>query len=160
MSHCSIVTFAGFLNCLFFLNSEQSQNCGSPRCCHKITSRIFFVTSNILQFAKTWSQLLVGGCETDYTNTFLFSNFFIFCLPFQRDEAKCPSLPHSCTCTQDSIGPQGPPGPSVKTPSSVFVFCNFISSTSCLFSPDKTVFSGVGHVLMMMLKPYFSLLVL
>eukprot|EP00064_Thunnus_orientalis_P006626 superscaffoldBa00000696_g6644 len=29
-----------------------------------------------------------------------------------RDEAKCPSLPHSCTCTQDSIGPQGPPGPS------------------------------------------------
>uniref|UniRef100_A0AAX7V8U8 Collagen, type XII, alpha 1a n=1 Tax=Astatotilapia calliptera TaxID=8154 RepID=A0AAX7V8U8_ASTCA len=28
-----------------------------------------------------------------------------------RDEAKCPSLPHSCTCTQDSIGPQGPPGP-------------------------------------------------
>ncbi|XP_017269709.1 collagen alpha-1(XII) chain isoform X2 [Kryptolebias marmoratus] len=33
-------------------------------------------------------------------------------LPATRDEAKCPSLPHSCTCTQDSIGPQGPPGPS------------------------------------------------
>uniref|UniRef100_A0A673B2H7 Collagen alpha-1(XII) chain n=1 Tax=Sphaeramia orbicularis TaxID=375764 RepID=A0A673B2H7_9TELE len=33
-------------------------------------------------------------------------------LPSTRDEAKCPSLPHSCTCTQDSIGPQGPPGPS------------------------------------------------
>ncbi|XP_034431804.1 collagen alpha-1(XII) chain isoform X3 [Hippoglossus hippoglossus] len=32
-------------------------------------------------------------------------------LPATRDEAKCPSLPHSCTCTQDSIGPQGPPGP-------------------------------------------------
>ncbi|XP_075883605.1 collagen alpha-1(XII) chain isoform X2 [Nelusetta ayraudi] len=32
-------------------------------------------------------------------------------LPSTRDEAKCPSLPHSCTCTQDSIGPQGPPGP-------------------------------------------------
>uniref|UniRef100_A0AAQ4P830 Collagen type XII alpha 1 chain n=1 Tax=Gasterosteus aculeatus aculeatus TaxID=481459 RepID=A0AAQ4P830_GASAC len=37
-------------------------------------------------------------------------------LPSTRDEAKCPSLPHSCTCTQDSIGPEGPPGPSVKTP--------------------------------------------
>uniref|UniRef100_A0AAQ5ZQY6 Collagen alpha-1(XII) chain n=1 Tax=Amphiprion ocellaris TaxID=80972 RepID=A0AAQ5ZQY6_AMPOC len=36
-------------------------------------------------------------------------------LPATRDEAKCPSLPHSCTCTQDSIGPQGPPGPSVNT---------------------------------------------
>uniref|UniRef100_M3ZDJ3 Collagen alpha-1(XII) chain n=1 Tax=Xiphophorus maculatus TaxID=8083 RepID=M3ZDJ3_XIPMA len=35
-------------------------------------------------------------------------------LPATRDEAKCPSLPHSCTCTQDSIGPQGPPGPSVN----------------------------------------------
>nr|XP_040055050.1 collagen alpha-1(XII) chain isoform X2 [Gasterosteus aculeatus aculeatus] len=33
-------------------------------------------------------------------------------LPSTRDEAKCPSLPHSCTCTQDSIGPEGPPGPS------------------------------------------------
>ncbi|KAL6105800.1 col12a1 [Pungitius sinensis] len=33
-------------------------------------------------------------------------------LPSTRDEAKCPSLPHSCTCTQDSIGPQGPPGHS------------------------------------------------
>uniref|UniRef100_A0AAX7UCA1 Collagen alpha-1(XII) chain n=1 Tax=Astatotilapia calliptera TaxID=8154 RepID=A0AAX7UCA1_ASTCA len=32
----------------------------------------------------------------------------------KRDEAKCPSLPHSCTCTQDSIGPQGPPGPLVQ----------------------------------------------
>ena len=36
-------------------------------------------------------------------------------LPPQREEAKCPALPHSCTCTQDSIGPQGPSGPSVKT---------------------------------------------
>uniref|UniRef100_A0A3Q4AFB8 Collagen alpha-1(XII) chain n=1 Tax=Mola mola TaxID=94237 RepID=A0A3Q4AFB8_MOLML len=35
-------------------------------------------------------------------------------LPATRDEAKCPSLPHSCTCTQDSIGPQGPPGHPVR----------------------------------------------
>ncbi|XP_048083246.1 collagen alpha-1(XII) chain isoform X1 [Alosa alosa] len=32
-------------------------------------------------------------------------------LPATRDEAKCPALPHSCTCAQDSIGPQGPSGP-------------------------------------------------
>ncbi|XP_060790300.1 collagen alpha-1(XII) chain isoform X3 [Neoarius graeffei] len=33
-------------------------------------------------------------------------------LPATRDEAKCPALPHSCTCTQDSVGPPGPAGPS------------------------------------------------
>ncbi|XP_016097605.1 collagen alpha-1(XII) chain-like [Sinocyclocheilus grahami] len=29
----------------------------------------------------------------------------------KRDEAKCPALPHSCTCAQDSVGPPGPAGP-------------------------------------------------
>lgn len=33
---------------------------------------------------------------------------------FQRDEAKCPALPHACTCSQDSKGPPGPPGPAVR----------------------------------------------
>ncbi|XP_062864011.1 collagen alpha-1(XII) chain [Trichomycterus rosablanca] len=33
-------------------------------------------------------------------------------LPATRDEAKCPALPHTCTCAQDSVGPQGPAGPS------------------------------------------------
>uniref|UniRef100_W5NJS9 Collagen alpha-1(XII) chain n=1 Tax=Lepisosteus oculatus TaxID=7918 RepID=W5NJS9_LEPOC len=33
-------------------------------------------------------------------------------LPSTRDEAKCPALPHACTCAQDSIGPPGPPGPT------------------------------------------------
>uniref|UniRef100_A0A673LVD9 Collagen alpha-1(XII) chain-like n=1 Tax=Sinocyclocheilus rhinocerous TaxID=307959 RepID=A0A673LVD9_9TELE len=32
-------------------------------------------------------------------------------IPAMRDEAKCPALPHSCTCAQDSIGPPGPAGP-------------------------------------------------
>uniref|UniRef100_A0A8C7CZN4 Collagen alpha-1(XII) chain n=1 Tax=Oncorhynchus kisutch TaxID=8019 RepID=A0A8C7CZN4_ONCKI len=36
-------------------------------------------------------------------------------LPATRDELKCPALPHACTCAQDSVGPPGPPGPSVKT---------------------------------------------
>uniref|UniRef100_A0AAR2LT43 Collagen alpha-1(XII) chain n=1 Tax=Pygocentrus nattereri TaxID=42514 RepID=A0AAR2LT43_PYGNA len=35
-------------------------------------------------------------------------------LPATRDEAKCPALPHSCTCAQDSIGPPGPAGPPVN----------------------------------------------
>uniref|UniRef100_A0A8C7D060 Collagen alpha-1(XII) chain n=1 Tax=Oncorhynchus kisutch TaxID=8019 RepID=A0A8C7D060_ONCKI len=33
----------------------------------------------------------------------------------ELDELKCPALPHACTCAQDSVGPPGPPGPSVKT---------------------------------------------
>ncbi|XP_038672798.1 collagen alpha-1(XII) chain-like isoform X2 [Scyliorhinus canicula] len=33
-------------------------------------------------------------------------------LPSMRDEAKCPALPHACTCAQANIGPPGPPGPS------------------------------------------------
>ncbi|XP_042598849.1 collagen alpha-1(XII) chain isoform X2 [Cyprinus carpio] len=32
-------------------------------------------------------------------------------IPAMRDEAKCPALPHSCTCEQDSVGPPGPAGP-------------------------------------------------
>ncbi|KAM8953803.1 collagen alpha-1(XII) chain [Pelodytes ibericus] len=33
-------------------------------------------------------------------------------IPSMRDEAKCPALPHACTCAQDSVGAPGPPGPS------------------------------------------------
>ncbi|XP_055495106.1 collagen alpha-1(XII) chain-like isoform X1 [Leucoraja erinacea] len=33
-------------------------------------------------------------------------------IPSMRDEAKCPALPHACTCSQDSKGPPGPPGPA------------------------------------------------
>ncbi|XP_068179724.1 collagen alpha-1(XIV) chain-like [Antennarius striatus] len=32
-------------------------------------------------------------------------------LPALRVEDQCPSLPHACTCSQDSKGPPGPPGP-------------------------------------------------
>ncbi|KAM6973005.1 collagen alpha-1(XIV) chain [Aplochiton taeniatus] len=32
-------------------------------------------------------------------------------LPGLRKEEDCPALPRSCTCTQDSKGPEGPPGP-------------------------------------------------
>ncbi|XP_044215534.1 collagen alpha-1(XIV) chain isoform X1 [Thunnus albacares] len=32
-------------------------------------------------------------------------------LPALRVEEQCPSMPHSCTCSQDSKGPPGPPGP-------------------------------------------------
>uniref|UniRef100_A0A8C5R881 Collagen alpha-1(XII) chain n=1 Tax=Leptobrachium leishanense TaxID=445787 RepID=A0A8C5R881_9ANUR len=33
-------------------------------------------------------------------------------IPSMRDEAKCPALPHACTCAQDSVGAPGPSGPS------------------------------------------------
>uniref|UniRef100_A0A8C1UJU3 Collagen, type XII, alpha 1a n=1 Tax=Cyprinus carpio TaxID=7962 RepID=A0A8C1UJU3_CYPCA len=36
-------------------------------------------------------------------------------IPAMRDEAKCPALPHSCTCEQDSVGPPGPAGPPVRS---------------------------------------------
>ncbi|XP_053875162.1 collagen alpha-1(XIV) chain isoform X1 [Malaclemys terrapin pileata] len=32
-------------------------------------------------------------------------------LPALRDEESCPSLPHSCSCSEFSKGPLGPPGP-------------------------------------------------
>ncbi|CAM9514623.1 unnamed protein product [Lampetra planeri] len=32
-------------------------------------------------------------------------------LPSLRVEDSCPSLPHACSCSQDSKGPPGPPGP-------------------------------------------------
>uniref|UniRef100_A0A8C7T5B9 Collagen type XII alpha 1 chain n=1 Tax=Oncorhynchus mykiss TaxID=8022 RepID=A0A8C7T5B9_ONCMY len=52
-------------------------------------------------------------------------------LPATRDELKCPALPHACTCAQDSVGPPGPPGPSVKTitiPPSVLILSSMLST--------------------------------
>lgn len=102
---------------------------------------------------------VISGCETNHNNniivkcTFiLFSDFCIFWLPFQRVEAKCPALPHSCTCTQDSIGPQGPPGPSVKT-----LFRHIPPSSSFLVYLHLLLLlhliKCILHVLMIM--PYF-----
>lgn len=34
---------------------------------------------------------------------------------FQRVEEQCPSMPHACTCSQDSKGPPGPSGPPVRS---------------------------------------------
>ncbi|XP_012693541.2 collagen alpha-1(XII) chain isoform X2 [Clupea harengus] len=63
-----------------------------------------------------------GGAKRE-SATFQLQMFDIVCslgwttrdrccdLPATRDEAKCPALPHSCTCAQDSVGPQGPSGP-------------------------------------------------
>ncbi|KAJ8288713.1 hypothetical protein COCON_G00013720 [Conger conger] len=65
---------------------------------------------------------MVGGSRGE-SATFQLQMFDIVCslgwtsrdrccdLPSTRDEMKCPSLPHSCTCAQDSIGPPGPAGP-------------------------------------------------
>ncbi|KAJ8341791.1 hypothetical protein SKAU_G00340820 [Synaphobranchus kaupii] len=65
----------------------------------------------------------VAGGSRGESATFQLQMFDIICslgwasrdrccdLPSTRDEMKCPALPHSCTCAQDSIGPQGPSGP-------------------------------------------------
>lgn len=95
---------------------------------------------------------IIRGCEMDFL--FVFANVCIVFLPFQRDEAKCPSLPHSCTCTQDSIGPQGPPGPSVNTALSFLIRLHLL-----LFCPSalsKLFSSEVEYVLI--IRPYSFLL--
>lgn len=53
------------------------------------------------------------GVEDWKTFHFQFIGEYSFS-KFQRDEAKCPALPNACTCTQDSVGPPGPPGPAVR----------------------------------------------
>ncbi|KAK5892606.1 hypothetical protein CesoFtcFv8_012967 [Champsocephalus esox] len=42
-------------------------------------------------------------------------------LPALRVEEQCPSLPHACTCSQDSKGPPGPSGPPTGV---VSFFCH------------------------------------
>ena len=133
MSHCSIVNLAGYIKCLSCLDSIHILYNTLPGYCH-------FFTPSIL--CQDMVSIISGLQEFLCMPLFLFSNLYFFWIPLQRDEAKCPSLPHSCTCTQDSIGPQGPPGPSVKT-SLILPFNN------------KLFFSEVKHVVMMIAKPWF-----
>uniref|UniRef100_A0A3B5BAD1 Collagen type XIV alpha 1 chain n=1 Tax=Stegastes partitus TaxID=144197 RepID=A0A3B5BAD1_9TELE len=43
-------------------------------------------------------------------------------LPALRVEEQCPSMPHACTCSQDSKGPPGPSGPPVRTFKLIYSF--------------------------------------
>uniref|UniRef100_A0A665VXT7 Collagen, type XII, alpha 1a n=1 Tax=Echeneis naucrates TaxID=173247 RepID=A0A665VXT7_ECHNA len=98
--------------------------------CQEVAEKPIKEANNItLDGYEVLGKLVKSGGGRRQSATFQLQMFDIICslswisrdrccdLPSTRDEAKCPALPHSCTCTQDSIGPQGPPGPSVNTPS-------------------------------------------
>ncbi|XP_031144447.1 collagen alpha-1(XII) chain isoform X4 [Sander lucioperca] len=93
--------------------------------CQEVAEKPIKEANNItMDGYEVLGKLAKSGGGKRQTATFQLQMFDIICslswisrdrccdLPATRDEAKCPSLPHSCTCTQDSIGPQGPPGPS------------------------------------------------
>uniref|UniRef100_A0A672LIB9 Collagen type XII alpha 1 chain n=1 Tax=Sinocyclocheilus grahami TaxID=75366 RepID=A0A672LIB9_SINGR len=68
-------------------------------------------------------KMVKSGGSRKQSATFQLQMFDIVCslgwtsrdkccdIPAMRDEVKCPALPHSCTCAQDSVGPPGPAGP-------------------------------------------------
>ncbi|KAM9340955.1 collagen alpha-1(XII) chain [Symphorus nematophorus] len=93
--------------------------------CQEVAEKPIKEANNItLDGYEVLGKMVKSGGGRRQSATFQLQMFDIICslswisrdkccdLPATRDEAKCPSLPHSCTCTQDSIGPQGPPGPS------------------------------------------------
>ncbi|XP_034381076.1 collagen alpha-1(XII) chain-like isoform X2 [Cyclopterus lumpus] len=93
--------------------------------CQEVAEKPIKEANNItLDGYEVLGKLAKSGGGKRQSATFQLQMFDIVCssswisrdkccdLPATRDEAKCPSLPHSCTCTQDSIGPQGPPGHS------------------------------------------------
>ncbi|XP_072221652.1 collagen alpha-1(XII) chain isoform X2 [Leuresthes tenuis] len=93
--------------------------------CQEVAEKPIKEANNItLEGYEVLGKMVKTGGGKRQSATFQLQMFDIVCslswisrdkccdLPATRDEIKCPSLPHSCTCTQDSIGPQGPPGPS------------------------------------------------
>ncbi|KAM6912519.1 collagen alpha-1(XII) chain-like isoform 2-T2 [Xenentodon cancila] len=92
--------------------------------CQEVAEKPIKEANNItLDGYEVLGKMVKSGGGRRQSATFQLQMFDIVCslswisrdkccdLPSTRDEAKCPSLPHSCTCTQDSIGPQGPAGP-------------------------------------------------
>ncbi|KAI1895827.1 hypothetical protein AGOR_G00110770 [Albula goreensis] len=90
--------------------------------CQEVAEKEIKEANNITTDGYEVLGKMVGGSRGE-SATFQLQVFDIVCslgwttrdrccdLPATRDEAKCPPLPHSCTCAQDSIGPQGPAGP-------------------------------------------------
>ncbi|XP_068607999.1 collagen alpha-1(XII) chain [Brachionichthys hirsutus] len=92
--------------------------------CQEVAEKPIKEANNItLDGSEVLGKMVRSGGGRRNSATFQLQMFDIICslswisrdkccdLPSTRDEAKCPSLPHSCTCTQDSIGPPGPGGP-------------------------------------------------
>ncbi|XP_030212285.1 collagen alpha-1(XII) chain isoform X2 [Gadus morhua] len=93
--------------------------------CQEVAEKPIKAANNItLEGYEVLGKMSKSGGGKKQSATFQLQMFDIVCslswttrdkccdLPATREEAKCPALPHSCTCTQDSIGPQGPSGPS------------------------------------------------
>ncbi|KAF4084089.1 hypothetical protein AMELA_G00124740 [Ameiurus melas] len=91
--------------------------------CQEVEEKPIKESGNISKDGYEVLGKMAGGMRRQ-SATFQLQMFDIVCslgwtsrdkccdLPATRDEVKCPVLPHSCTCTQDSIGPPGPSGPS------------------------------------------------
>ncbi|XP_053488111.1 collagen alpha-1(XII) chain isoform X2 [Ictalurus furcatus] len=91
--------------------------------CQEVEEKPIKESGNISKDGYEVLGKMAGGMRRQ-SATFQLQMFDIVCslgwtsrdkccdLPATRDEAKCPALPHSCTCAQDSIGPPGPSGPS------------------------------------------------
>ncbi|KAJ8392978.1 hypothetical protein AAFF_G00068820 [Aldrovandia affinis] len=90
--------------------------------CQEVAEKAIKEANNVSTDGYEVLGKIAGGSKGE-SATFQLQMFDIICslgwttrdkccdLPSTRDDQKCPSLPHSCTCTQDSIGPQGPAGP-------------------------------------------------
>ncbi|XP_066526013.1 collagen alpha-1(XII) chain isoform X1 [Hoplias malabaricus] len=92
--------------------------------CQEVAEKEFKEANNITTDGyEVLGKIARSGAGRRQSTTFQLQMFDIVCslgwmsrdkccdLPATRDEAKCPALPHSCTCAQDSIGPPGPSGP-------------------------------------------------
>ncbi|XP_059375410.1 collagen alpha-1(XII) chain-like isoform X1 [Carassius carassius] len=92
--------------------------------CQEVAEKEIKEASNISTDGyEVLGKMAKAGGSRKQSATFQLQMFDIVCslgwtsrdkccdIPAMRDEAKCPALPHSCTCAQDSIGPPGPAGP-------------------------------------------------
>ncbi|ROL42797.1 Collagen alpha-1(XII) chain [Anabarilius grahami] len=92
--------------------------------CQEVAEKEIKAANNISTDGyEVLGKMAKSGGSKKQSATFQLQMFDIVCslgwtsrdkccdIPAMRDEAKCPALPHSCTCAQDSIGPPGPAGP-------------------------------------------------
>ncbi|XP_039507001.1 collagen alpha-1(XII) chain isoform X2 [Pimephales promelas] len=92
--------------------------------CQEVAEKEIKAANNISTDGyEVLGKMAKSGGSKKQSATFQLQMFDIVCslgwtsrdkccdIPAMREEAKCPALPHSCTCAQDSIGPPGPAGP-------------------------------------------------
>ncbi|XP_077094714.1 collagen alpha-1(XII) chain isoform X3 [Siphateles boraxobius] len=92
--------------------------------CQEVAEKEIKAANNISTDGyEVLGKMAKSGGSKKQSATFQLQMFDIVCslgwtsrdkccdIPAMREEAKCPALPHSCTCAQDSVGPPGPAGP-------------------------------------------------